>query len=471
MSAFKVRTIEAAELGELLAREEGQTFDCKDKRKKPGDLVQHVAGLANADGGALVIGLKDKKESEGAARINGFVSPEEANGAVSAIQRDIEPPVRGITFEYLDTGVTAGPLLLVVRVPRSRFFHRVGGKAYLRENAATILLDERRAELLKTKKLWGRIARSAAVVAAGVVGVTALFLGYAVASRPSLTTEWISFPTGPGLREEYDLRLRIGTTLGEGLVDVHGRLDLPVPVAEAVLVNAGGCEQVELVRHVLRAATVPNGDERPASTVELRSSRCPAESMPVVRLVADKSFVFTHDAPLKDDSGRIRITYAWKVPIFGVRAPFRPAVETELPAPNTQWNRYTIPTRAYPASISDPPYYDLETRRGHVAAVIDKNDYETLPDSGAGLAWIATPGARIRLRYEGGFIRGWVRWLPCATPIEVEVAAPAEVVGQEFGYRRIEMSWDGCRATIDVLGVGKDDAGNTLIPVQSLSAR
>ncbi|MCD7941936.1 MAG: ATP-binding protein [Bacteroides intestinalis] len=51
---------------ELLAREEGQTFDRKSIQIKPKDLAVAMVAMANADGGDLVVGISDtKREVEG----------------------------------------------------------------------------------------------------------------------------------------------------------------------------------------------------------------------------------------------------------------------------------------------------------------------------------------------------------------------------------------------------------------------
>lgn len=42
----------------LLALPEGQWFERKSVRIKPSELAQHLVGMANADGGVLVIGLR-----------------------------------------------------------------------------------------------------------------------------------------------------------------------------------------------------------------------------------------------------------------------------------------------------------------------------------------------------------------------------------------------------------------------------
>ncbi len=463
MTHFRIKQLTQADLDALLQREEDFHFDCKDKRKKPSDLLPHVVGFANAHGGKIVVGLKDRKEAEGRARISGFVRPEEANNFVAILTREAEPPVGRLRFTFLDTGAKDSPFLLEIDVPRSSRRHRAGGKAYLRENAATNPLDERRAELLGWEKLGLRVVRSLPAVGLALVGVVGLIFSYGWATEPQFSTRWVAYPTGTGLRDDYELRIEIGQTVGEGIVDIHGQLDFPVPINRVAVVNAGGCEQLEVVHHVLRAVTVTGADEKPSTTVEVRAARCPPQSKPVLRLTTDGSHVFVHDSPLLSDDGRLQVTYSWRVPVLGYRAPSRPTVVKTLPSPSTQWHRYFIPTRDYPASISNPPFYDMGTKRGRVAAYIRREDYETLPPKGTSLGWVATPSARIGLSYEDGFFKGAIRWLPCERPVEVKAPPSFSLVGDDSPFRAIVLTWEGCTARIDFAGASMDAAGNYLV--------
>lgn len=51
------------ELKHLQYTEENQWLERKSARKKPADLLKHLIGFANADGGQLVIGIEDKKSN------------------------------------------------------------------------------------------------------------------------------------------------------------------------------------------------------------------------------------------------------------------------------------------------------------------------------------------------------------------------------------------------------------------------
>lgn len=463
MSHYRTKRLTDAELDALLKREEDFKFDCKDKRKKPSDLLSHVAGFANAHGGTLVVGLKDRKDATGRARVGGFVRPEEANNYVTTLRREIEPPVRGLRFAYLDTGVEDAPFLLEVTVPRSSRRHRAGGSVYLRENAATSRLDERRAELLWWEKIGLRGVRSLPYVGFAVVLLVGAVYAYGWAAKPEFAAQWIAYPTGPGLRDDYELRLETGTSVGDGIVDVHGTLDFAVPIAHAEVVNAAGCEQLKVDRHVLRAVTINGSDEKPSTRVEFRAARCAPESKPILRLTTDRSTVFTSDSPLVPDDGRLQVTYSWRVPVLGYRAPTRPTVEHALAAPSTQWHSYYIPTRGFPASISNPPYYDLAAKRGRVSSFIRREDYETLPADGTLLAWVATPAARVSLSYEKGFFRGSVRWLPCEKPVEVKAPPAFALVGDDSPYRAIILTWEGCTARLEFAGASMDGDGNVLV--------
>ncbi len=47
---------------------ENQYLDRKSARKKPGELLKHLIGFANADGGLLVIGVEDDGSISGFKR-------------------------------------------------------------------------------------------------------------------------------------------------------------------------------------------------------------------------------------------------------------------------------------------------------------------------------------------------------------------------------------------------------------------
>lgn len=44
----------------ITTQREGQYFDCKSSQKKPSEIAPLISAFANAQGGAIVIGVSDK---------------------------------------------------------------------------------------------------------------------------------------------------------------------------------------------------------------------------------------------------------------------------------------------------------------------------------------------------------------------------------------------------------------------------
>jgi len=121
-----------AERGAALAElPEDQWFDRKSGRIKPDVLARHEVGLANAEGGYLVIGIEDGVVSG--------VTPEQANRLRQAALDFCEPPVRASVSEVscLDAH-GEDVLLLLVEVPVSEHVHTTTDDAcYLRVGDST----------------------------------------------------------------------------------------------------------------------------------------------------------------------------------------------------------------------------------------------------------------------------------------------------------------------------------------------
>lgn len=140
------RALEAptAERGRALAAlVEDQWFDRKGGKIKPDVLARHEVGLANAEGGYLVVGIDD-------GRIVG-VAAAQANRLRQAAVAHCEPPVRVITseLECLDDEGRA-VVLLVLEVPVSEQVHTTADDGcYLRVGDSTRKLTfHQRQELL-----------------------------------------------------------------------------------------------------------------------------------------------------------------------------------------------------------------------------------------------------------------------------------------------------------------------------------
>lgn len=132
LDVLRALRLPVAERGRaLLALPEDQWFDRKSGRVKPEVLARHEVGLANAEGGYLVIGL-------GEGVVEG-VGPEQVDRLRQAALDHCEPPVRTVAEEVrcqTEDGMPA--TLLVVEVPVSEHLHTTTDDAcYLRVGDST----------------------------------------------------------------------------------------------------------------------------------------------------------------------------------------------------------------------------------------------------------------------------------------------------------------------------------------------
>ena len=100
--------------------------------KMVGKALETVCGLANAEGGTLVLGVADVKDHQGAARLFGV---EENPEAVDELRRklltEFQPPIQSILVRRLACTIHNGPAkaavghVLLVQVGRSNFVHSI----------------------------------------------------------------------------------------------------------------------------------------------------------------------------------------------------------------------------------------------------------------------------------------------------------------------------------------------------------
>lgn len=127
----------------LLDPREDQWFDRKSSRTKPVDLAPVICGMANADGGLIVVGLHG-------GRVEGIAADGDENGWRQATMDFVEPPAR-VRSEPVDCVTSSGKQdrLLVLDVEPSERLHRTHrDEVYLRVGDETRLLTfEQRQEL------------------------------------------------------------------------------------------------------------------------------------------------------------------------------------------------------------------------------------------------------------------------------------------------------------------------------------
>jgi len=146
---MEIRTYTAEQEAELLSREESHFLDFKRASITPGKLQETVVALANADGGEVVIGLDDDIRRAPVDRFYGFRNPEHANNHVSVADTLVDPPIPGVSAEFIKCPTAPGHLLLHLLVPKSPQVHYTSDKAcYIRKGAQNLVLKGKAIERL-----------------------------------------------------------------------------------------------------------------------------------------------------------------------------------------------------------------------------------------------------------------------------------------------------------------------------------
>ena len=107
-------------LEEIIARKEGQTFDCKSIQIEPKALAIPIVAMANADGGVLAIGVSDKTR-----RIEGVDGNEERLNDLLRVPFDFCNPSVKVRCEYLPCKDSEGKenRILLIHIPASGQLH------------------------------------------------------------------------------------------------------------------------------------------------------------------------------------------------------------------------------------------------------------------------------------------------------------------------------------------------------------
>ncbi|QIM62062.1 ATP-dependent DNA helicase RecG [Pasteurellaceae bacterium Orientalotternb1] len=131
----------------LTARKEDRCFDRKSARKEPKEILRHLIGFANAEGGVLVIGIEDNGEISG-FRSQKAHSPEEFIHALHSLQK---MPF-SVTHQLLDVTNSKGEpdhiLVFDVIASNGRVIISHDDRAFLRSKDQTLELSfEQRRQL------------------------------------------------------------------------------------------------------------------------------------------------------------------------------------------------------------------------------------------------------------------------------------------------------------------------------------
>ena len=138
---METRTYTAEQEAEMLHREESHFLDFKRASIKPSKLQETVVALANADGGDVIIGLDDDVRSLPADRFHGFQNPEGANNHISVADILIDPPVPGISAEFIICPSAPTQFVLHLLVPKSSMVHYTSDKTcFIRKGAQNLIL-------------------------------------------------------------------------------------------------------------------------------------------------------------------------------------------------------------------------------------------------------------------------------------------------------------------------------------------
>lgn len=127
------RIEELAADADLLARlvNAGETRHREFKRvsgKMVGKALETVCAFANSDGGLLVLGMADLKESRGSARVYGWQeNPEAVDEFVRKLRTQFVPPIDSVQLLRLPCVLRDGTdgALLLVRVSKSERVHSI----------------------------------------------------------------------------------------------------------------------------------------------------------------------------------------------------------------------------------------------------------------------------------------------------------------------------------------------------------
>lgn len=134
----------------LLDLPEGQWFDRKSSRSDARHVARNLIGLANADGGILVVGLY-----EGSVQDVALLGSRRLGELQRAPIEHCQPPVRceRRLLDVVDPQTGAPAQLLVFDVPASVDYHEnTAGRAFLRVGDSTMELDNRLAQELRFDK-------------------------------------------------------------------------------------------------------------------------------------------------------------------------------------------------------------------------------------------------------------------------------------------------------------------------------
>jgi len=128
---ISVSTISSEQAARILEKTEGHFGDFKSKAIKPARLTKTLSAFANADGGELYVGIEEQNQR---FCWNGFVTVEDANGHVQALE-DLFPLGTNFRYTFMDCRGRPGAVLFCEIDKTSDIRLASNGVAYLRRGA------------------------------------------------------------------------------------------------------------------------------------------------------------------------------------------------------------------------------------------------------------------------------------------------------------------------------------------------
>jgi ATP-dependent DNA helicase RecG len=131
--------ISDAEVGKVLVQHEGHFCDVKAKEISPGKLTKTICALSNAEGGEVLIGIREDKPNR-VSVWSGFDVPEDANGHIQAFE-GLFPLGDGYGYVFLRSANHHG-FVLKVEVAKNRDVkHASDGRVYIRRGPQSLPCD------------------------------------------------------------------------------------------------------------------------------------------------------------------------------------------------------------------------------------------------------------------------------------------------------------------------------------------
>lgn len=132
------KTLDEAELSEILSIPESHFVDLKSKEIAPGKLTKTISAFANTGGGEVYIGIEEVEGEYGKERIwNGFVDQEAANPIFQVLDQ-LTPLANNYVAEFISAVSVPGLVLHLTIFKTQEIVSATDMKTYVRRNAQSL---------------------------------------------------------------------------------------------------------------------------------------------------------------------------------------------------------------------------------------------------------------------------------------------------------------------------------------------